>query len=92
MYIEHVLGVEDAKADAPEDKDYDVVNDPSAAMAFLEARPMARIVVVIDTHCLDNGFFVYVGTDPVSLRGCSLLEVCFPIAPAIHTLLAPLDA
>jgi len=76
MYIEHVLGAEDAKADGAEDEAYDVVNDPGAAMAFLKARPMARIIIVVDTHCLENGFFMYVGDSPVSLMGCALLEVC----------------
>jgi len=81
MYIEHVLGAENTKANGPEDEAYDVTDDPGAAMAFLKARPTAKIVIVIDTHCLENGFFTYVGDDPVSLRGCSLLEVCPALNP-----------
>ena len=75
MYVEHVLGVEGAQANGPEDRDYDVIEDPNAAMAFLESRPMAKIVIVIDTHSVENGCFAYSDDEGGSVKACSLLEV-----------------
>jgi hypothetical protein len=43
--------------------------------AFLEHYKSAKIIVIIDTHCLDGGFFVYKGTSPATYEGCSLEEV-----------------
>ena len=37
---------------------------------------MAKIIVVVDTHCLENGSFVWTGDRPTAYEGCSLLEVC----------------
>jgi len=76
MYVEHVLGVEDAKANEDGDDTFDVINDSGAALRFLEARPTAKILIIIDTHCLENGLFTYIGDSPVAYETCSLLEVC----------------
>lgn len=45
------------------------------AKAFLKKRQAAKIVVVVDTHCLDNGAFVYEGSTPQTYSGCRLEEV-----------------
>ena len=42
---------------------------------FLREFPAAKIVVIIDTHCLDNGSFAYKGDSPGTYQGCGLLEV-----------------
>jgi len=47
---------------------------PAMAEELLERYPTAKIVVVIDTHCLDNGYFVYTGNSPETYKACSLKE------------------
>lgn len=42
---------------------------------FLNYYPTAKIVVVIETHCLENGRFVWTGESPTTYEACSLLEV-----------------
>ena len=42
---------------------------------FLSKHPMAKIIVVVDTHCLENRSFVWKGDTPMSYQGCLLLEV-----------------
>lgn len=55
---------------------YQVVEDPVAtAVAFLERYKTAKIIYVIDTHALDNGFLVWKGTKPKNFQACSLDEV-----------------
>jgi len=76
MYVEHVLGAEDAKANEDGDEAFDVIDDSGAALRFLDTRPTARILIIIDTHCLENGYFTYIGNNPVAYETCSLLEVC----------------
>lgn len=52
------------------------LSDPIAtAKEFLMVHKLAKIVVVIDTHCLDNGAFVYTGDSPSTYQACSLDEV-----------------
>lgn len=58
------------------DEDYERSHDTSFAEGFLKAHPMAKIVVVVDTHCLDNGSFVWKGATPTEYSSCTLLEVC----------------
>ena len=60
----------------PNDKNFEKTHDTSYAERFLEAHPMAKIVVVVDTHCLDNGTFVWKGATPSEYTSCTLLEVC----------------
>ena len=45
------------------------------AAKFMEVHPTAKIVVIVDTHAADNGYFVWVGDTPDDFRSCSLLEV-----------------
>jgi hypothetical protein len=45
------------------------------AETFLEVHPTAKIIVVIDTHSLDNGFLLWRGTAASNYQACSLLEV-----------------
>ena len=43
---------------------------------FLEKHESARIVLIIDTHCLDCGGFVWTGDSPQTFQGCTVGEVC----------------
>lgn len=45
------------------------------AKKFLKKYELAKIVVVIDTHCLDNGCFVYGGDTSEDYMACSLEQV-----------------
>ena len=45
------------------------------ARDFLAKHSLAKILIVIDIHCLENGAFIWKGNTPVSYQGCSLLEV-----------------
>ncbi|KAF9784726.1 hypothetical protein BJ322DRAFT_1021414 [Thelephora terrestris] len=48
---------------------------------FLETYPTAKIVLVVETHCLENGRFVWDGHDAESYQGCLLEEIvsgCIP--------------
>lgn len=43
---------------------------------FLDRHSTAKIVVAIDTHCLEeNGYFIYKGKNPQTYVACQLLEV-----------------
>jgi len=59
----------------PNDDLFKMSKDTSLAEHFLNAHPMAKIVVIVDTHCLENGFFVWTGNSEDEYRACSLLEV-----------------
>ena len=50
----------------------------ATAEEFLKAHRTAKIVVVIDTHCLDNRYFVYTGDSADEYKACSLKEVSIP--------------
>lgn len=45
---------------------------------FLIKYPTAKIVIVVEMHCLENGRFVWKGQSPTTYEACSLLEVCLP--------------
>lgn len=43
---------------------------------FLDEHPTAKIIVVVDTHCLqETGGFIWCGTGPESYRSCGLYDV-----------------
>lgn len=42
---------------------------------FLNDHQTAKIIVIIEAHCLENGSFVWTGDTPVTYQGCQLLEV-----------------
>jgi len=42
---------------------------------FFRQHETARIIVVIDTHCLENGVLVYEGSSPETYKACLLPEV-----------------
>lgn len=42
---------------------------------FLTHYPTAKIIIVVETHCLENGRFVWTGEFPTTYEACSLLEV-----------------
>lgn len=43
---------------------------------FLEMHPLARIIVVVDTHCFqESGGFIWMGHDTDTYLGCTLWEV-----------------
>lgn len=75
-------GAEDEARDEARDKDEgdsgsnDVVTTTGdAAVNFLKNHPAAKIVVVIDTHCLDTGRFAWDGDGPGSYQSCTMHEV-----------------
>jgi hypothetical protein len=46
------------------------------AVDFLDRHPTAKIVVVIDTHCLEEtGGFIFKGNTPETYAACSMAEV-----------------
>ena len=51
--------------------------DLEEALHFLKVHETAKMVVVVDTHCGDNGFPMFTGSDPTSYQACSLFEVSF---------------
>jgi len=61
--------------DPGENEFYKVTNNTKTAEGFLKAHRTAKIVIVIDTHCIENGFFIYKGDSPENYAACSLLEV-----------------
>ena len=66
-------GEEEAGGNGP---DIEEVPDAAAnANTFLEEHPAAKIVVVIDTHCLENGAFVYEGHSSPTYEACELKAV-----------------
>lgn len=42
---------------------------------FMNANPTAKIVYILETHSLDNGFLAYTGDSAKSYLACSLEEV-----------------
>ena len=68
----------------PYDDLNNIVDHREGTKAFLRAHPVAKIVVVINMHCIDNGAFVYAGNNPNTYKACSLLEVSLPKRLAIH--------
>ncbi|KAF9779587.1 hypothetical protein BJ322DRAFT_1113387 [Thelephora terrestris] len=56
-------------------------NDTSLAEEFLNAHKSAKIVVAIDTHSADNGYFIWTGSTAETYRACSLLEILRDCSP-----------
>jgi len=54
-----------------------VTQDIAAVTEFMKRFATAKIVVVLDTHSLDNGYFAWKGSSPTTYEGCSLQEVHF---------------
>jgi len=54
---------------------YKTTTDLSVAETFLKTHSTAKIVFIVNTHSLPDGFFVYVGDSPDTYKSCSLLEV-----------------
>ena len=52
-----------------------VTNNPDVIANFLRMYDTAKIVFILDTHCAENGRFIYTGDNPQSYKACSLLEV-----------------
>lgn len=51
---------------------------------FLERFTTANIVVVIETHCMENGCFVWTGESADTYKACSLFEVSSYFHPSHH--------
>ncbi|KAF9790817.1 hypothetical protein BJ322DRAFT_1017455 [Thelephora terrestris] len=51
------------------------------AIEFLEANPYAKIVVIIDTHAAENGYFVWAKDANGDYQACSLLEILQDCTP-----------
>jgi hypothetical protein len=47
----------------------------AAAVNFMKDYVTAKIIVIVQTHCLESGAFVRKGDSPATYQGCSLLEV-----------------
>ena len=56
----------------------EVPEPAKCAGAFLTEHRSAKILVVVDAHCLENGFLVYAGNSPLLYEACSLGEVSTP--------------
>ena len=64
---------EEAKEGEPDIRE---VPDPVVnTKTFLQEHPMAKIVVIINTHCLENRAFVYTGNSPGTYEACSLKTI-----------------
>lgn len=64
--------------DAPSDTIYKRASTsvvPDVAEEFLKKRKTAKILFIVDTHCLENGCFVYEGDSPTEYRACTLFDV-----------------
>ena len=48
---------------------------PKVLKDFLEKHTTAKIIVVVDTHSLSNGYFVWKGKSQDDYKACSLFEV-----------------
>ena len=46
------------------------------ACRFLKKFTSPKMVVIIDTHCLENGYFVWSGDSSENYQTCSMKEVC----------------
>lgn len=46
-----------------------------AIKSFLETYSAAKIVIIIETHCIENGRFVWKGESPTTYEACPLIEV-----------------
>jgi len=68
-------GVPVAGPDDRNDRHYRTTRDRTAAESFLNRHPTAKILFIVDTHSLENGFFIYAGDSPQDYLACSLLEV-----------------
>lgn len=71
MFIERSLQFTSAQ----NDELFASSNETAQAIKFMKKHPLAKIVVIVDTHAAENGFFVWVGDTPDDYRACSLLEV-----------------
>ena len=72
-WIDILLGGDDHSEAHP---DLDPSSSPSStAELFFKRHPTAKIIVVIDTHCIENGGFVYAGNSPQTFQACLLPEV-----------------
>jgi hypothetical protein len=59
------------------DKSQEIGRDLAMADAFLKRHPTAKIIVIVDTHCLaETGFFIWGGTDAASYKASCLEDVC----------------
>ena len=68
-------GTEADLADAESEVTREEVLDAIAeAKDFLARYTTAKIIVVIDTHCVENGAFLWTGDSSVTFQSCSLLE------------------
>lgn len=78
MLVEHPLGGAPQKdLGDVNDTHYSTTTDHNAlsARGFLKEHPTAKIVFIVDTHCVESGYFIYEGDTPATYRACSLYEV-----------------
>jgi hypothetical protein len=57
----------------------------SKVVSFLEQFTTAKIVIVIETHCMENGCFVWKGTSADTYKACALFEVSSSCDLSYHT-------
>jgi hypothetical protein len=69
------VSLEGAQADPKKKKCGKTAKAVAAAVKFMKQWVTAKIIVIIQTHCLEGGAFVWRGDSPATYEGCSLLEV-----------------
>lgn len=74
MLVERAV---DCTGSGANDEHFKKSKDKSIPEKFLKKHKTAKIIVVLDTHCIDNGFFVWSGTSEDNYRACRLLEVSY---------------
>lgn len=83
MFVERPLnGTPEPGPTDVNDDHFETTTDPTAAKSFLKEHKTAKIVFIIDTHSLDNGYFLYAGDTPNTYDGCQLIEASIPCNPA----------
>lgn len=72
MFVERSI---DGTSSDPSDSKFSRSKNTSIAESFLNNHPTAKIIIIVDTHALENGYFLWAKDSVDDPCGCSLLEV-----------------